>query len=112
MIEVEINTKKFRFRDKFAVNDIIEIGLPLMDMEKYRDKITQELNLSKIDGDDFRVLQRWNRDFLTGLSLDKIDFGKSADIAGFMALIAHSSIQKLVQEFFDTLNPSEKKKLA
>ena len=110
-IEIHIGERTFRFRTEFVINDAIEIGVPLIDIQKYRDPITGTTDLKKIEGEDLKIMQRWIRDLLTQLSIDHFDFGKSHDIAYFYAIQQEPAMTKLVTDLMNSFNLPEKKKL-
>lgn len=109
-IEVMIGEKKYHFRTEFVINDAIEIGIPLIDMQKYKDPVTGEVDLKKLSSEDQKIMMRWNRDLLTQLSIDHIDFGNSKDIGAFYGILGDPQISKLVQDLVNSYNPPEKKK--
>jgi len=102
-MELEIGGKKFAFRDKFTAMDMIEIGLPLFDIERYRDPVTKDIKLTPgtLTGDDFKAIRLWKMRFFNRMNLNGINFEVFDDIETYAKIEADPRCQELTQRLMN-----------
>jgi hypothetical protein len=123
MVEVEIDGKKYRFRDEFSVLDIVEIGVPLINLDKFKvieplfnddgtptGKTTEkiEMSIEKMEPEDNRAMMRWNMHLAAQMSRDRIDWIHTTDpvIAGaFMRVVASKEFQAMAGKLIQLTSP-------
>jgi hypothetical protein len=97
MVEIQINEKKYHFRDTFMVLDFCHIGVPLVDIEKFRDKVTNEviIDVLKMEPRDMEAMSVWTLKLMSEINTDKIDWAHSPEIGDYNAIIADPKFQTI-----------------
>jgi hypothetical protein len=116
-IEIDIDGKKFHFRNRFMCADFCEIGVPLMQMDKFKvigpdidpttskPVVNYDMSPEKMEPEDMRALHRWNKDLMTRMSADKINWSTSEDIYAFNCIERHPDYLALTAKYMQAINP-------
>ena len=116
IIEIKIGEKVYKFRSEFSAADYCEIGIPLVNYDRYKttDPVTKEVKLtmdlsnpSTLDPEDLRAMNRWYLWIAQRMSADHTDWMHNKNnVKDFVRVIQDPQFMELTKDLMQMMNPS------